>query len=45
MRGGGFREYTGIEWTTERRWKEVGAEEYGECDVFEREYMENKDGP
>ncbi len=36
----GFREYTGFFWTPERRWKEVGGEEYseefGESDVFER---------
>jgi hypothetical protein len=40
----GFREYTGFEWTTERRWKEYGSEEYseeyGECDVFEDEVNE-----
>ena len=37
----GFREYTGFEWDEERRWEEVGgeeySEEYGECDVFEGE--------
>ena len=35
----GFREYTGFIWDPERRWKEVGGEEYSECyeqcDVFE----------
>ena len=39
----GFREYTGFDWDHERRWKEVGGEEYsnefGECDVFEGEIL------
>lgn len=38
----GFGEYTGIKWTTEKRWKEVGGEEYSkwyeQCDVFEGEF-------
>ncbi len=35
----GFREYTGIEWEPQRKWKDFGgedySEEYGECDIFE----------
>jgi hypothetical protein len=35
----GYREYTGFEWEPERRYKEVGDEQYSEyyeqCDIFE----------
>jgi hypothetical protein len=35
-----FREYTGFDWESERRYKEVGNEEYSEyyeqCDIFEK---------
>jgi hypothetical protein len=30
----GFREYTGFDWTPERRRKEVGGEEYSEGSVM-----------
>lgn len=37
----GFREYTGFEWESQRKWKDFGAEGYsedfGECDIFEGE--------
>jgi hypothetical protein len=39
----GFREYTRIEWDSERRYKEVGDEEYSDwyeqCDVFEGGFL------
>ncbi len=39
----GFKEYTGLEWTPEKKWKDFCGEEYsedfGECDVFEGEMV------
>jgi hypothetical protein len=44
----GFREYTGFAWEPERRYKEVGNEQYSEfyeqCDIFEMGKLENEDG-